>query len=209
MANGSFLDFGATDLTSSLGLDGMGTASDLGTGAILGDLGVTSPGLSSDVGTVLQGFSGLRDVSALGFLQPAGLSPIPSPGMPGVGGMVMRRMPPIVQSALAKIGMALGRRSVSIATATALAKRLGIPGLVALGLSIAEIAGLLLWHQTHKRRRMNVLNAKALRRSTRRLLGFERRAEKVRMALGGICRTRTRTKRGRCITCHRSPCICR
>lgn len=87
-------------------------------------------------------------------------------------------------------------------------RRFGPAGLFAAGFTAAEIANLLLLQTKAKRRRMNVLNPKALRRSTRRLIGFERRAARVSQALAGVCQTRGRVRARRCVKCRRSPCIC-
>lgn len=72
----------------------------------------------------------------------------------------------------------------------------------------AALNELFIYHATHKRRRMNVANTKALRRSVRRLKGFDRLSHRVSAQLsrvGGRGRSRSRS---RCGTCRKSPCAC-
>src|SRR5207245_7282880 len=87
-----------------------------------------------------------------------------------------------------------------------LLRRFGPQLLVTAGiLSVGALTELLMAHASRRRRRMNVLNPKALSRSTRRLLGFERRASRVSMALSGVCRGRRskgRSRRSGCVVCH-------
>jgi hypothetical protein len=93
-----------------------------------------------------------------------------------------------------------------------LLRRFGPELLVSAGiLTAGALTELMFFRATHKRRRMNCLNPKALRRSTRRLLCFERRACKVQMALGTIASghtTHRRRARTKCFKCHRNPCVC-
>ena len=56
----------------------------------------------------------------------------------------------------------------------------------------AAVADLIAYRTTHKRRRMNVANTRALRRSVRRLRGFERLSNRVSAQLASSCRTRKR-----------------
>jgi hypothetical protein len=69
----------------------------------------------------------------------------------------------------------------------------------------AVVSELLGYKVTKKRRRMNVANTRALRRSLRRLKGFNRLSHRVSAQLGrgGMRRTARR-----CSTCRRSPCCC-
>jgi len=200
MANG-FDPFGA-----DFGLVESGDAFSGDESGILGGVGVSDfLGGAGSLGQDVSGFF-TEQVSGPPMVVPRGGS-----SLPPMVGMMIRKMPPIVQSAIAKMARALQRRGITVQAAIALGRRIGIPGLVALGLTIAEIAALFLWGSTHRRRRMNVLNPKALSRSTRRLLGFQRRAGRVEMALSGICRTRRRgskARRGACVVCHRNPCAC-
>jgi len=146
---------------------------------------------------------------------PVVTEPTRGPMYPGMGGET--RLETIARSvsmrfpALAAALVSLRARGIraSAESLWALMRRYG-PQLLTGLIGAAAVADLLLWRTTKKRRRMNVLNAKALRRSTRRLLGFERRAAQVTMALGGICRTRPRRskRRGVCVVCHANPCRC-
>lgn len=80
------------------------------------------------------------------------------------------------------------------------------PNLVGGLIGAAALNELVVWQSTHKRRRMNVANTRALRRSMRRLKGFDRMASRVSAQLsraGG----RRRSSR-RCGTCRKSPCSC-
>lgn len=55
----------------------------------------------------------------------------------------------------------------------------------------AALNDLITYKATHKRRRMNVANTKALRKSLRRLQGFENLSHKVSAQLSRACRTRS------------------
>lgn len=82
------------------------------------------------------------------------------------------------------------------------------PGLVGGLIGGAAMNELAIWKSTHKSRRMNVANTKALRRSVRRLKGFDRLSHRVSSQLtrvGGRGRTR---RSSRCTTCRKSPCSC-
>jgi len=67
---------------------------------------------------------------------------------------------------------------------------------------------LFVYHSTHKRRRMNVANTKALRRSVRRLKGFDRLSHRVTAQLGRVGRGGRRRVGARCGTCRKNPCAC-
>lgn len=69
----------------------------------------------------------------------------------------------------------------------------------------AVVSELLSYKMTHKRRRMNPANSKALRRSMRRLKAFSRMSHRVEMQLG---RSRGRRKGAACRTCRKNPCCC-
>lgn len=71
----------------------------------------------------------------------------------------------------------------------------------------AALNELFVYHSTHKRRRMNVANTHALRRSVRRLKGFEKLSHRVSAQLGRMG-GRRRTSSRRCGTCRKSPCSC-
>ncbi len=71
----------------------------------------------------------------------------------------------------------------------------------------AAMNELMVWKTTHKSRRMNPANTRALRRSLRRLKSFDRLSSRVSAQL-----SRTGHRRGRrttrCGTCRRNPCSC-
>ncbi len=71
----------------------------------------------------------------------------------------------------------------------------------------AAMNELMVWKTTHKTRRMNPANTRALRRSLRRLKSFDRLAGRVsgQLARTGHRRARRST---RCGTCRRNPCSC-
>lgn len=76
-------------------------------------------------------------------------------------------------------------------------------------LGAAVVDELLQWSATKsaKRRRMNPANAKALRRSMRRLRSFDRLSARVSRQLHrGSSRRSSRSVR--CYTCRKSPCVC-
>lgn len=70
----------------------------------------------------------------------------------------------------------------------------------------AAVADLIAYKTTYKTRRMNPANAKALRRSMRRLKSFDRLSARVSAQIhrGGS----RRRSRGRCVSCKKSPCAC-
>lgn len=84
------------------------------------------------------------------------------------------------------------------------------PNVLAQMVGWAVVQELLLYFTTGhgKRRRMNVANTKALRRSLRRLKGFERLSHRVSAQLSRAA-SRGRVRRGsRCTVCRKSPCAC-
>jgi len=70
----------------------------------------------------------------------------------------------------------------------------------------AAVADLIAYKATVKRRRMNPANARALRRSMRRLKSFSSLSHRVSMQLGRAGGSRRR--RGPCRTCRKNPCSC-
>jgi len=71
------------------------------------------------------------------------------------------------------------------------------------------VAELISYKATHKRRRMNPGNTRALRRSLRRLQSFERLSHRVSAQLGRVAsHGRRRSTSRRCVTCRKSPCAC-
>jgi hypothetical protein len=70
------------------------------------------------------------------------------------------------------------------------------PGLVIGLIGAGAMNELAIWKSTHKGRRMNVANTKALRRSLRRLKGFDRLSHRVSAQLHRGGRRRSSTKTG-------------
>lgn len=84
------------------------------------------------------------------------------------------------------------------------------PGMVVGLIGAAAMNELFVWKTTHKTRRMNPANTKALRRSLRRLKSFDRLSHRVSSQLhrGGRRRSSSRTTQVICGTCRKSPCRC-
>lgn len=83
------------------------------------------------------------------------------------------------------------------------------PGFLVNVIGAAAVSELMLYQATHKRRRMNVANTKALRRGLRRLKGFEKLSHRVSAQLSRTAsRGRSSRRAGKCMTCRRSPCTC-
>lgn len=76
-------------------------------------------------------------------------------------------------------------KSMTIEKLWSMLKRIG-PGGLSTVIGAAAVSELIMYRTVHKRRRMNVANAKALRRGLRRLKGFDRMADRVSAQL---CRT--------------------
>jgi hypothetical protein len=84
------------------------------------------------------------------------------------------------------------------------------PNVLAGYIGAAAVADLVTFKATHKNRRMNVANTRALGRSLRRLRGFERLSHRVSIQLGRAARSggHRRASRSRCGTCKHNPCTC-
>jgi hypothetical protein len=82
------------------------------------------------------------------------------------------------------------------------------PSVLATYIGAAAVADLVTFKATHKNRRMNVANTHALRRSLRRLRGFERLSHRVSMQLARAAAPRRRSASRRCNVCRKSPCSC-
>ena len=85
-------------------------------------------------------------------------------------------------------------------------KKVG-PSVLATYIGAAAVADLVTYKATHKNRRMNVANTHALRRSLRRLKGFEKLSHRVSAQLGRSA-SRGRGRARRCTSCRKSPCSC-
>jgi hypothetical protein len=82
------------------------------------------------------------------------------------------------------------------------------PTVLAGMISSAAVSELMLYKTSRKTRRMNVANVKSLRRSVRRLRGFEKLSHRVTAQLGRLSHSRGRPRSVRCNTCRKSPCRC-
>lgn len=80
------------------------------------------------------------------------------------------------------------------------------PAAMAAMVGAQVINDLLAYKTTHKRRRMNPANVKALRRGLRRLKSFDRLSARVSAQLGRSAHRRRSTRR--CNTCRKNPCSC-
>lgn len=82
-------------------------------------------------------------------------------------------------------------KGVSLTTSklSAMLRKFGPNFLVTAGiLTAGAVTDLLMYNASHRRRRMNPLNPRALSRATRRLCSFERRAARVHSSLAQVAR---------------------
>lgn len=120
-----------------------------------------------------------------------------------IGRSLMTRFPNLYASVVA-LSQQFGRRFTPEMIWRML-KQQG-PGMVVGLIGAGAMNELFVWKTTHKTRRMNPANARALRRSMRRLKSFDRLASRVNVQLH---RKRSSGRRvGRCGTCRKSPCCC-
>lgn len=202
MANGdtSLLDFGSGTSLDSGVITSDPTSDPSGGGGFFsgGDLG----SLVSNLG----GFAGLGNDLTSSVVPTSGGGMTGSPiGLPAIVNKGASRFP-LLYGAL-QIWRSRGVR-LTVEKLWSMARRFGPQFLVSAGiLSLGALTELMLAHGTKKRRRMNTLNPHALQRSVRRLAGFQRRAAKVNALLGHVAKRRG-YKRGRCMTCRKSPCCC-
>lgn len=99
------------------------------------------------------------------------------------------------------------RIPMTVAKLWSMFKKVG-PTVLAGYIGAAAVADLVTYKATHKNRRMNVANTRALGRSLRRLKGFERLSHRVTAQLGRAAGRGRRRSVGRCSTCRKSPCSC-
>ena len=98
--------------------------------------------------------------------------------------------------------------SRAVAGLLALMRKYGPTALVSM-LGAAVVNELMQYTVIKKRRRMNVANSRALRRSMRRLKGFERLSHRVSAQLSRAAgRSGRRRRSSACPTCHKVACIC-
>jgi hypothetical protein len=122
------------------------------------------------------------------------------------GGMRLASKFPALYAALVALGQQFGRRFTP-ELLKRMIKTYGV-SLVAGLIGSAALTELSIYSTTHKRRHMNVANTRALRRSVRRLKGFEKLAHRVSAQLGRLSSRGRSRSRGRCSTCRKSPCTC-
>lgn len=140
------------------------------------------------------------------YPQPQGYPQTMNVQMPAVvaaGGMMMARFPAL-WAALTALSQRFGTK-ITVDRLWGMFKTFG-PGIGAM-IGAEALQELMVYRSTHKRRRMNVANTKALRRSVRRLKGFDRLSHRVSAQLGRVGGRRGRA-RSRCLTCRKSPCSC-
>lgn len=99
------------------------------------------------------------------------------------------------------------RIPMTVAKLWSMFKKVG-PQVLAGYIGAAAVADLVTYKATHKSRRMNVANTRALGRSLRRLKGFEKLSHRVSAQLGRAASRGRSRSRGRCSTCRKSPCSC-
>lgn len=112
---------------------------------------------------------------------------------------------PSLWAALTALSQRFGTR-ITVDRLWSMFKQFG-PGIGAL-IGVEALQELMVYHSTHKRRRMNVANTKALRRSLRRLKGFDRLSHRVSRQLHRGGSRRISRAPGRCTVCRKSPCSC-
>jgi hypothetical protein len=178
---------------------------------------------SSDNGTTTDIFGNAGGISdALGGLgQFDSVSASPSVPVNAYAMPVMAQVPMIAQAAASGIvrwavkfpslWQALQKYraagiSMSVSKLWRMFKQVG-PTAMAGAIGVAALMDLMTYKSTHKNRHMNVANTHALRRSLRRLKGFERLSHRVSAQLGRVA-SRGRRRPGRCSTCRKSPCSC-
>ena len=173
------------------------------------DVSDTLSGFVSDASSLFDGSSG-GDISTPGFGTPS-YSGVPvsypapqavptmgavGPAMSAAGALVGRSMRNFPALANAIAGLRARGIRATVESLWQMLKRFGPNALVAGGfLTAAAISDLMYYKSTHKRRRMNPSNTKALRRSLTRLRSFDRLAMRVKHQLGSACHRGSRRAR--------------
>jgi hypothetical protein len=173
----------------------------------LGDLGLSSSGPQYSL-----------PVSYVPTYDYGGMSPPPQPAAmpvmssvpmiaPQVGGALARGMAafPALAAFLASKGITWTR---GVKFLLGQLRKFGPATLVGV-IGLDAVNDLMKYSAKHKGRRMNPANAKALRRSVRRLQSFDRLACRVSAQLATVARRGGGHRRAsRCHKCKRSPCRC-
>lgn len=115
--------------------------------------------------------------------QPAGMPALLPSGMVSRG---LARFPNLLASMQRWRGQGV---SLTTSKLSAMLRKFGPNFLVTAGiLTAGAVTDLLMYNASHRRRRMNPLNPRALSRATRRLCSFERRAARVHQSLSQVAR---------------------
>jgi len=134
----------------------------------------------------------------------------PAPIVAGaVGGMISRglaRFPALLASIMSWRGRGV---SLTVPKLMGMMRKFGPTFLITAGVLTAQaVTDLMMYSATHRRRRMNSLNPRALSRATRRLCSFQSRASRVSSVLSTLAGRSRHRKVGRCAVCHKKPCRC-
>lgn len=182
----------------------------------VGDISSVFSGSPATSGSYLGGFdTGVQPIP-VGYMPTYSFSPqdsaTPAMAMTVSSRSLVPKIPSTVVSrfpALAKWLFDHGLGGGAIKQMLSMLKKWGPSALIGI-MSAQAVADLVTYTATKKRRRMNVANTRALRRSLRRLKGFERLSHRVSMQLGRTARSGRSYRRpaGRCVTCRKSPCMC-
>lgn len=122
---------------------------------------------------------------------------------------IMRIVAPILAKVAAKLGLKRLSLTKAIGIIRKMAQWMKDPAVIAiaLGITSAELASLIVGHNARKRRHMNPANSRALRRAVRRIKSFHRLCTHT-----DVIRKRgsrySRMASPRCVTCRKSPCRC-
>lgn len=137
-------------------------------------------------------------------------APMPQAQPVGAFGVAGRAIVAITAPILAKIAVKLGmrarpslNRAIEIIRKTAKLLQSPEAVAVALGITTAELASLIVAHNSRKRRQMNPANSKALRRAARRIRSFHRMCTHT-----DLLKSRRRSGSGGCFKCGKRKCVC-
>jgi len=134
--------------------------------------------------------------------------PVQAPAVVAATSVALRAFPAL---ALAITKFRMMKIPMTVERLWSMVKRFGPVAVTTVGggiITAQVVSDLLAYKATHKSRRMNVTNVRALRRGLRRLKGFDRLASRVSMQLHKGGRARSRRTSRRCATCKQSPCCC-
>lgn len=148
---------------------------------------------------------------AMPYPQPAAPAAVPTmsaaPIIGAAAGAIARVTAPILAKIAAKLGLRNRpslQRAIDIVRKAAKILQSPEAVAVALGITTAELATLIVSHNARKRRTMNPANAKALRRAARRIKSFHRMCTHVDL----IKTRRHSASRSGCFKCGKRKCSC-